>query len=48
MILEAAYLNVKAGETRAFEEAFKQASPIIASMTGYIGHELQRYVNLSS
>ena len=41
MILEAAYLTVKSGETANFEKAFKQASPIIASMSGYIRHELQ-------
>mgnify|MGYP002626766931 CR=1 FL=1 len=42
MILEAAYLTVKPDETVAFEKAFRQASPIIASMSGYITHELQR------
>jgi heme-degrading monooxygenase HmoA len=42
MILEAAMLNVRPGETDAFETAFRQASPIIASMPGYLGHELQR------
>lgn len=42
MILEAAYLTVKPDETGAFEQAFRQASPIIASMSGYITHELQR------
>lgn len=41
MILESAYLSVKTGETEAFETAFKQASSIIASMKGYIHHELQ-------
>jgi heme-degrading monooxygenase HmoA len=44
MILEAAYLNVKSGKTSEFEEAFKQASSIIASMKGYIHHELQRCI----
>lgn len=44
MILEAAILNIKAGQAQAFENAFKQASPIIASMTGYISHELQKCV----
>lgn len=42
MILEVAMLNIKVGETTAFEAAFKQASSIIASMDGYIHHELQR------
>lgn len=44
MILEAAYLTVKSGETTNFENAFKQASSIIASMSGYIHHELQRCI----
>lgn len=42
MILEIANLNVTAGETGAFEAAFKQAQSIIDSMPGYISHELQR------
>jgi heme-degrading monooxygenase HmoA len=42
MILEAALLNVKPGMEAEFEAAFKQASPIIASMRGYISHELQK------
>ena len=42
MILEAAMLNVKPGQELTFESAFRQASPIIASMQGYLGHELQK------
>jgi heme-degrading monooxygenase HmoA len=42
MILEAGYLNVIPGKEAEFEAAFRQASPIIASMKGYIAHELQR------
>lgn len=42
MILEAAMLQVKPGEGEAFEQAFREASGIISSMQGYIGHELQR------
>jgi heme-degrading monooxygenase HmoA len=42
MILEVAVLKVKAGQGREFEAAFAQAQPIIASMKGYISHELQR------
>ena len=41
MILEVALLNVREGMTDEFEAAFKQASPIIASMRGYLSHELQ-------
>lgn len=42
MILEAAMLQVRPGTAAAFEAAFRQASPIIAGMSGYRGHELQR------
>ena len=42
MILEAAMLQVRLGTEGDFEAAFRQASPIIASMPGYLGHELQR------
>ncbi|WP_150272051.1 antibiotic biosynthesis monooxygenase family protein [Paenibacillus tepidiphilus] len=41
MILEAAMLQIKPGLTAAFEESFKAASPLIASIEGYIGHQLQ-------
>jgi len=44
MILEIAQLQVRAGQEPAFEAAFAQASPIIASMPGYRGHELQRCI----
>lgn len=42
MILEVAPLTIKPGQCPAFEAAFAQAEPIIASMPGYLGHELQR------
>ena len=42
MILEAALLQVRAGESRAFEAAFGEAQRIISSMPGYRSHELQR------
>src|SRR5258708_2259608 len=42
MILEVAILNVRDGTCDAFEEAFREASPIIASMPGYLSHELRR------
>lgn len=42
MVLEVARLDVRAGETAAFEEAFGVAGPIIASMPGYERHELRR------
>ncbi len=44
MILESVYLNVKAGQTEAFEEAFREASSIIASMKGYIALELHKCI----
>lgn len=44
MILEAAVLNVRPGESLAFEEAFTEAEHIIASMPGYRRHELRRCV----
>ena len=42
MILEVAILDVKSGESEAFEKAFSKAQSIIASMQGYISHELQK------
>lgn len=44
MILEAAVLRVKPGESRHFEDAFREAQAIIASMPGYRSHELQRCI----
>lgn len=44
MILEAVILPVIAGKEAEFEAAFQQASPIIASMKGYISHELHRCI----
>jgi heme-degrading monooxygenase HmoA len=42
MILEAAPLQVRPGQSDAFEAAFREAQAIIASMPGYRSHELQR------
>ena len=44
MVLEAAVLQVWAGEDSAFEEAMVKAAPIIAGSSGYIGHQLQRCI----
>lgn len=44
MILEVALLTIRPGQEPEFEYAFTQAVPIIASMKGYITHELQRCV----
>jgi heme-degrading monooxygenase HmoA len=48
VILEVAVLNVKAGEGAAFEAAFKEAQRIIASMPGYVEHELQRCLEVEN
>ena len=44
MILEAVFLPVIIGKEAEFETAFRQASPIIASMNGYRSHELHRCI----
>lgn len=44
MILEVAVLDVRPGESEAFEAAFREAQAIIASMPGYRSHQLQRCV----
>lgn len=46
MILEAVMLNVKSGMEGDFELAFKQASTIIASMNGYLSHELHKCIEV--
>lgn len=42
MVLEVAILDVKNGQNAAFEGAFQQAAPLIASIPGYVSHELQK------
>jgi len=42
MIQEVAILNIKPNMNREFEANFQQASLIIASMSGYISHSLQK------
>lgn len=42
MILESASLQVRPGQSAAFEAAFAAAQRIISSMPGYRSHELQR------
>jgi heme-degrading monooxygenase HmoA len=42
MVLEVAVLNLRAGESRAFESAFREAQSAIASSPGYRRHELRR------
>lgn len=42
MIREAAFLQVAPDQTEAFEQAFRKASPLIASIDGYINHSLSK------
>ena len=44
MILEVAVLDVIPNQEQDFESAFAEASPIIASMDGYISHQLQHCI----
>lgn len=48
MILEVATLDVKPGLGPEFEQAFAEAEHIIASMKGYLSHELQHCIEQSS
>ena len=47
MILEAAILNVKPGQSAQFESAFREASAIIAASPGYVEHQLQRCLEVA-
>ena len=44
MILESASLQIRPGESEAFESAFREAQLIISSMPGYRSHELHRCI----
>ena len=44
MILEVAILNIKKGQSEAFEKAFSRAKNIISSMNGYINHQLKKCI----
>lgn len=47
MILEDAILDLRASDPatcRAFEDAFRQASPLIAGSPGYLSHRLERRI----
>ena len=48
MVLEVAVLNIRAGQSAEFEETFKKAQPIIASMKGCVSHELQRCLEVEN
>jgi heme-degrading monooxygenase HmoA len=44
MILEIAPLQIRPGQSQNFETAFVQAQAVIASMPGYVSHELQKCI----
>ena len=44
MILEIASLQIRSGQSAAFEAAFSRAQAIISAMPGYHSHELQRCI----
>jgi heme-degrading monooxygenase HmoA len=46
-ILEIAILNVRPAQCDEFVAAFRRASAIIASMPGYISHELRQCIEVS-
>jgi heme-degrading monooxygenase HmoA len=48
VVLEVAILNVKQGQEADFETAFAAAQKIIASMHGYLSHQLQRCIENTS
>src|SRR5680860_65264 len=48
MILEVATLDIRPSQEREFETAFATASEIIASIDGYISHQLQRCIETPS
>jgi heme-degrading monooxygenase HmoA len=47
-ILEVATLHIRSGDSESFENAFRSAVPIIASMDGYLSHELKRCLEASN
>lgn len=46
MILEAVMLNIKPKLENDFESAFQQASSLVASIDGYLSHELHRCLEI--
>lgn len=42
MITVVAILNIRAGQSAAFEAAFQEAAAFIATAPGYLGHELHQ------
>jgi heme-degrading monooxygenase HmoA len=48
MILEVAILKIKPNMNQEFEVAFQEASRIIASIPGYISHDLQKCLEVKN
>lgn len=48
MILETAILTIKPDMNQGFEAAFKQASDVIASVPGYISHDLKQCIEIEN
>jgi heme-degrading monooxygenase HmoA len=48
MILELATFHIRTGQQAGFEAAFAQAQIVLASMPGYLGHQLQRCIETDS
>ena len=48
MILEVAVLDVIPGQENEFQLSFEKAQRLIASMEGYLGHELKRCIETPS
>jgi len=48
MILELATFHIRIGQQAGFETAFDRAQLILASMPGYIDHELQRCIEMDA
>jgi heme-degrading monooxygenase HmoA len=48
MILEVAVLDIRRGQEADFEKSFARAQNLIASMQGYVSHELRRCVENGS
>jgi heme-degrading monooxygenase HmoA len=48
MILEVAILKIKPNMNQEFELAFQEASSIIASIPGYISHDLQKCLEVEN
>ncbi|WP_286778685.1 MULTISPECIES: antibiotic biosynthesis monooxygenase family protein [Sphingobacterium] len=48
MILEVAILNVKPGQSKAFEVDFSKAGQYISSIEGYIKHSLKQCIEVEN